>query len=92
MNNKPNNKMKKQITIDLGPCIATLDAEQGHSRSLVMITAFVNGTSLRSSNLHLPAVRDRFLDGVWLMSGADEHGDITRQMRAWINSAAEVAP
>jgi hypothetical protein len=81
-----------QTTIDLGPTIVTLEAERGHSRNLVIITAFVNGTSLRSSNLHLPAIRDRFLDGLWLMSGAEELDVITRQMRTWINSAAEVAP
>ena len=84
--------MRTQTTIDLGPTIVTLDVERGHSRNLAIITAFVNGTSLRSSNLHLPAIRDRFLDGLWLMSGADERESVTRQMRAWINSAAEVAP
>lgn len=89
MNNKPNNKMKRQKVIDLGPCLATLDAEDGHSRDLVLITAFVNGISIRSSQLHLPAIRDRFLQGVWLMSGADRSAAPDNQMREWITAEAK---
>lgn len=89
MNNKLHNKMKDQTTIDLGPTLVTIDVESGHTRNLLLFTFFVNGISIRSSNMHLPAVRDRILDGVWLMAGAVEHLDITRQMRIWVNSKVE---
>lgn len=91
MNNKQNNRMKKQLTVDLGSCLATLDAETGHSRDLVLITAFVNGISIRSSQLHLPAIRDRFLQGVWLMSGADKTAAPDNEMRGWIDAESKGA-
>lgn len=89
MNNKQNNRMKRQLTTDLGPCLVTLDAEAAQTRDLVLITAFVNGISIRSSQLHLPAIRDRFLQGVWLMSGADKTAAPDNAMRGWIETEAK---
>ena len=81
--------MKDQTVFDLGPTLATLDVEQASVRNnLNLITAFVNGISLRSGNLNLPSIRDRFLNCIWLMAGVAENEHVTQQMRAWIDEKA----
>jgi hypothetical protein len=87
--NKHNNKMKQQQTFDLGPTLADISAEKATNNSLILFTAYVNGTSLRSHNLHLDAVRERFLQGVWLLSGAPAVERVTDCMNTWIKDRAE---
>jgi hypothetical protein len=87
--NKHNNKMKQQQTFDLGPTLADISAEKASNNNLILFTAYVNGTSLRSHNLHLDAVRDRFLQGVWLLSGAEEDKRVTDCMDTWIRDRVE---
>lgn len=89
MTSKHNNKMKQQQTFDLGPTLADISAEKATNNSLILFTAYVNGTSLRSHNLHLDAVRDRFLQGVWLLSGAPAVERATIAMDRWIRDRVE---
>jgi len=83
--------MKDKKVFDLGTSLATLVMEPGGTRhDTLLFTAFVNGISLRSNTLDLPAVRDRFIDCVWRMSGLDKYenppGDTTTSMSAWIDA------
>jgi hypothetical protein len=86
-----NKTMKTQLIIDIGPTLVTIDAGVGNYKETLLFTAYVNGISLRSTNLNLPAVRDRFIQCIWLMSGVDRELDTrhTHTMRRWITDQHE---
>jgi len=88
-NNKQNNTMKDQTSFDLGSTLVDVSVEKATFNDRLLFTFYVNGASIRSHNLHLPAVRDRMLSGVWLLSGADEDQSVTAHIRAWIDCKVE---
>jgi hypothetical protein len=51
-----------KIDIDTGHTLINLNVE--HGRYGTIITAFVNGMSVRSGSLHLPRIAERFVDCV----------------------------
>ena len=53
---------KDKIDIDTGHTLINLNVENG--RYGTIITAFVNGMSVRSGSLHLPRIAERFVDCV----------------------------
>lgn len=89
MNNKRNNNMKTEATFDLGPTLVDVSAEKATNNDRILFTFYVGGASLRSHNLHLPAVRDRMLDGMWLLAGAPPARDVTKRVRDWIDSKVD---
>lgn len=86
MNNKRNNNMKTEATFDLGPTLVDVSAERATNTDRLLFTFYVGGASLRSHNLHLPAVRDRMLDGMWLLAGAPPDKGVTKRIQDWIDN------
>jgi hypothetical protein len=86
MNYNKTKQMREQQTFDLGQTLVTFDVERASTKDALLFTAYVNGVSLRSANLHLEAVRHRILRGVWLMAGAEENVAVSLSIENWILS------
>lgn len=84
-----NNKLQ----IDVGRGILTIESCAG--RDSTIVTAYINGISLRCSTLHLDRVRDAFVDSVVSACRVDEDDSngttnyIEEQTEAFIDSALQ---
>jgi hypothetical protein len=84
-----NNKLQ----IDVGRGILTVESCAG--RDSTIVTAYINGISLRCGSLHLDRVRDAFVDSIisaCLTDEDDPHVTISLiedEIEAFINSALQ---
>lgn len=78
---------RQRKTFDLGTTLVDVDAELARTNDMVVITFYVNGTSLRSHNMELPSVMMRTVEAMWVLAGNEEIPDTTEAICAWITEA-----
>lgn len=78
---------KQRKTFDLGSTLVDVDVELAKKTDMIVVTFYVNGTSLRSHNMNLQSVLIRAIEAMWVLSGAEEIAQLTEEISSWVHNA-----